>query len=132
LITYVLVTTFVTGLLTVGGLLVTVRWLPDWGMEVLFVAAGINLIAGWVSFVPLMVVQRRHREYLPQAALSMTAMRILLAGSALLALLAWGSWDDWSLSIWTLGFYLPLLAVETFMAVRVVKRFDGQGAKTAR
>lgn len=94
------------------------RWAPEWGVGSLFFSAGINLGACWLSFIPLAVVGRRNRDYLPQAAMAGIAVRLFVVGAAALVALSIGPWDLWSVSVGMIVFYLSLLAVETAVAVR--------------
>ena len=90
----------------------------------MYLAAAINLVAGWVAFVPLAIVSRsRLTEYIPQAAMGAMVIRILIVAFVLLGLMQWGPWDGFVVSIWMLIFYLALLVVETAVALRLVKQF---------
>ena len=100
------------------------RWVPAWGPDVVWVAAGLNLVACWMSFVPIAVVHRKKAEYLPQAALAAMAARFLIAAFGLLALMTFGPWDTFALSIWTVVFYLSLLVVETVATIRLQRRAE--------
>jgi len=94
-------------------------WLPAWGPNVVWVAAGLNLAACWLSFIPIAAVHHRKPDYLPQAALAAMAIRFLTAAFGLLALMTFGPWDTFALSIWTGVSYLSLLVVETVATIRL-------------
>ncbi len=121
-------TLVVTATLVVAGNFAIERWFPGQDTTALYVAASVNLLAGWVAFIPLALVSRsRLTEYIPQAAMGAMVIRILIVAFALLGLMAWGKWDSYTISIWTLVFYLALLVVETIFALRLVKRFYTSG-----
>ncbi len=125
MIALVLSTSLVTGLLMLVGHFGIQQWFPKIGTEAMYPAAAINLLAGWISFVPVALVSRsRMTEYMPQAAMGAMVIRILIVAFALLGLMFWGPWDDFTISIWMLVFYLSLLIVETIVAVRAVQKFD--------
>ena len=98
------------------------RWSAEWTGSVLVFGAGLNLAACWMSFVPIVLVQRTHREYIPQAALGATVIRLLTVAAGTLAALSFGWWPMWPLSIWIVLFYLVLLIVETAVIVRLVAK----------
>lgn len=130
MIAFLLISTLLVAALTGIGWSVTGRWRPEWGTQVLLVAAGINLAAAWVAFLPVALVRKKRFAYVPQAALAGMTLRILIAAFALLAAMRWGPWDATALSIWMLVFYLSLLAVETAFAVRLVVQADREGKAT--
>ncbi len=128
MIALVLSTLTVTGMLVVAGIFAIGRWFPDQSTTPLYIAASINLLAGWVAFIPLALVSRsRLTDYIPQAAMGAMVIRILIVAFALLGLMVWGKWDSYTLSIWMLVFYLALLMVETIFALRLVKQFFSSG-----
>jgi len=128
MIALVLSTLIVTATLVVAGVFAIGRWFPDQGTTPLYIAASINLLAGWVAFTPLALVSRsRLTDYIPQAAMGAMVIRILIVAFALLGLMTWGKWDSYTISIWMLVFYLALLVVETIIALRLVKRFYSSG-----
>jgi len=131
LIAFAFITLGAVSLLVAGGWAITARFCPTWGTDVLLVAGGINLIAGWTSFIPLMLVRRRHVDYVPQAAMAGTALRVLLAAGALLVALQWGPWDGGALSVWMVAMYMPLLAIESLLAIRLVRRIDRASTEVA-
>ncbi len=104
------------------GLLITGGWSDPthWG-TVLFCGT-VNLLSCWAAFVPAAAAHRWLPTYLPQAALSATVIRMISVGSATLA----GLWLNWYpgmlLGCWMVGFYLSLLAVETAVVVRLLRR----------
>lgn len=115
--------------MVVGGVgaVVTAWWIPAWGGSVIAVAAGINLAACWLAFIPIAVVMRRTRAWLPQAVMGATAIRLLFASAAGWVACALGPWATNALVIWLLVFYLAMLAIETVCAVRLVTRKHGLG-----
>ncbi|GJM27018.1 MAG: hypothetical protein DHS20C16_34330 [Phycisphaerae bacterium] len=117
-------TLIVTATLVVAGTFAIGRWFPDQGTTEMYLAATVNLLAGWVAFIPLALVSRsRMTDYIPQAAMGAMVIRILIVAFALLAVMTWGKWDNYAVSIWMVVFYLALLVVETAIALRLVKRF---------
>ena len=128
MIALLVTTSLVTATMVVAGLWGNQRWFPDQPDLVVYLAAGINLVAGWISFVPLALVSRSQlKEYVPQAALGAMVIRILIVAFALLGVTLWGPWDNQAVSIWMLVFYLVLLVVETIIALRWVRRFYSVG-----
>ncbi len=113
--------------MVVGGIgaVVTAWWIPAWGGSVIAAATGINLTACWLAFIPIAVVMRRSRAWLPQAVMGATGIRMLLASAAGWAACALGPWGTNALVIWLVVFYLALLAIETVCAVRLVTRKHG-------
>ena len=81
-----------------------------------------NLVACWASFVPIVVVDRTRREYVPQAAFGATAIRMLLVGAATFGAMWYGPWATMPLSICMIVLYLGLLTIETTCAIRIVRR----------
>ena len=98
---------------------------PEGVGGVLLFCAAINLIACWLSCVPLAVVRYRRPEYIPQAALGAMVIRLLIVVSATVAAMTFGPWQSRVLSVWMILFYLALLAVKTTFAVRVVSSIYG-------
>jgi len=124
MIAFMLASTVLVAVLSAAGWHATQRWFPSWSLTCLWYAACVNLAAGWAGFIPLVVVRRRRPDYLPQAAMGGMALRILIVGVALLAMLMFSSMDSVACSVWMLVFYLSLLALETAMAVRLVRKAD--------
>ena len=91
---------------------------PEWGGTVVFFCGGVNLAAGWLAFLPVVIVQKKKREYLPQAVLAASVIRLMVVSSATLAAITLGCWATMPLSVWMILFYMMLLAVETLIAVR--------------
>ncbi len=126
-------TSIMTATMVLAGLWGIHRWFPDQPDSVVYVAAGVNLVAGWVSFIPLALVSRsRMTEYVPQAAMGAMVIRILIVAFVLLGLMTWGPWASQAVSIWMLVFYLALLIVETIIALRLVKQFYSVGENAQR
>lgn len=109
-------------LLGVTGVLVTARWAPEWGGQVVVFAAGVNLAACWAAFVPMILVRRKRADHLAQAALGATAVRLLVVAAAMLVAMLRGPWWTMALAAWMVIFYLALLAVETGWTVRLLAR----------
>ncbi len=98
---------------------------PGWGGKVIVVAAGVNLLACWLAFLPLAAALRWARRALPQAVVSATAIRLVLVSLVGWAVCVFGYWRAEVLVIWLVVFYLSLLSVETVWAVRLVNRRTG-------
>lgn len=124
MIGFMLASTLLVAVLSAAGWHATQRWFPSWSLTCLWYAACVNLAASWVGFIPLVVVRGKRPDYLPQAAMGGMALRILIVGAALLAILMFSSMNSVASSIWMLVFYLSLLALETVMAVRLVRQAD--------
>lgn len=125
-------TSIVTVTMVVAGLGGIHQWFPGQPDSVIYIAAGVNLLAGWISFIPLALVSRSQlTEYVPQAAMGAMVIRILIVAFVLLGLMTWGPWDSQAVSISMVVFYLALLIVETIIALRLVKQFysDGENAQ---
>ena len=90
------------------------------------ISAGlICLIMTIISLIPLTVATRAYRDWLGQACLAGTTIRLLLtlfAGLAVHALVIEPQ-QKITFILWLLGFYLALLAWETITAVRIIKMF---------
>jgi len=99
---------------------IAVRWSPERVGGVILFSAGINLAACWVSFVPIMIVRRKCRSYLPQAALGAMTIRLLVVAGTMLTAMTVGDWPTMALSVWMTVFYLALLVVETTVTVRLL------------
>jgi len=80
-------------------------------------SGGMNLIAGWLSFVPVVVVRRLRKDYLPQAVLAATTVRLFVVALATFVAMSMDWYAMWALSVWMIAFYLAILAVETGFAI---------------
>jgi hypothetical protein len=95
------------------------RW-PAWTGGVVYFAAGVNLAACWLSFLPVSIVRRKRPSYVPQAALGATVIRLLAVASGTFAAIRYAWWPGWPVAVWVTAFYLSLLAVETVILVRLM------------
>lgn len=112
------------------GWLVTRGWGAGWSLGVLMFGAGINLGACWFSFIPIALVFRMNRDYLPQAALAGVTIRLMVAGPATLVAIRLGPWEMLPLGTWMVVFYVSLLAVETAVIVVVTWPFGANSNGT--
>jgi len=104
------------------GTAIAQRWLPGCSGAVVAYAAGVNLAACWIAFVPLVMAHRRQARHLPWAVLGTIVIRLVLVGVGAVGAAAAGFWPNKVLAAWLVVFYLVLLAVETGWAVRFVGR----------
>lgn len=102
------------------------RW-PAWAGGVVYFAAGMNLAACWLSFLPVVVVRRRRPSYVPQAALGATVIRVLAVASGTFAAIRCGWWPCWPVAVWVVIFYVSLLVVETVAVVRLARELWAPG-----
>ena len=100
---------------------VTGYWLPGWGGPVIAVAGAANVAACWLAFVPV-ARAAQSMDRLLRAIVASMVMRLALVGLAAVGTGVCGPWAAMSVGIWFIAFYLPLLAVETWWAVRLVNR----------
>ncbi len=113
----------VAGLALVAGAWVCgVRFANEAVGRAVTAAAVICFCSAIVAVVPLVVVSRRHSEYVVQAGMAAIPIRLFLT---LGVGLGFPHWSDVQESVYTtalVGFYLAFLAAETFLIVRMVNR----------
>ena len=114
-------------LVVFGGLVITSLTGATVAKGAAVYSGGTNLLAGWLSFVPVAVVRRRRRDYLPHAVLAATTIRLLLVALATFVAMSKGWYGMWALAVWVIAFYLGMLVVETGFAVRLVKESHAAG-----
>lgn len=95
-----------------------------WGGSVVVFAGGVNLLGGWLAWVPVFVVQHHAPAALPQGVLAATVIRLMVVGTATLAGMATGWWPVTPLAAWLVIFYLIVLVVETGWAVSLMARWE--------
>ncbi len=116
-----------TAVVVFGGAVITGATGGSVTKGVVAYCGGVNLAAGWLAFVPVVLVRRRRKDYVPQALLAATTIRLFLVAGATLAAM-WSDWYDWwTLSVWMIAFYIAMLVVETGFAVRFVKESHAVG-----
>ena len=97
------------------------HWAGDDGLRAMSAAVIICLTAAMVSLAPTIVALRRQADWLAQALLGGTLIRLLttlvLGGAVWLALQP----AKVVFGVWLVIFYLTLLAWETLTAVRLIK-----------
>jgi hypothetical protein len=97
------------------------RWGAD-GVDGMIAVAAICLGSALVALIPLAFVAPRYPDYIGQAALGATVIRLLLTMGALVAYQVLKQPHMASFLFWAPVFYLLLLAIETTFGVIMVKR----------
>lgn len=120
MIRLVLISLLAAVVVSTVALVVGPRISAGWGWELVGLCGGLNLAASWLAFVPVACVQRRRPDYLPQAVLGATVIRLLVVAFGTLGAMLAGRWPMMPLSILMVVFYLVLLVVETTLSVRLL------------
>ena len=98
------------------------RWGED-GLDSMTAVAVICLCTAVVAMAPMAVIAPRRPDYIGQAALAATVLRLLLTMAACVGYQVTADPHLPSFLFWATVFYLLLLAIETGFGVVAVRRF---------
>jgi len=93
------------------------------GVDSMIAVAVICLGSALVALTPMALVAPRHPDYIGQAALGATVIRLLLTMGALVGYQVMAQPHMASFLLWAPLFYLLLLAIETTFGVIMVRRY---------
>ena len=127
---FMLLSLLVVGLVGGVGSLLAGSRAAEWGGAVLYFSAGLNLAGCWLGYVPIEIARRVQADWLPQAALGATVIRLLIVASGTLLAITQEWWPLRPLSVWMIVFYLSLLAVETVVVVKLLLAWGAKQSKT--
>lgn len=98
------------------------RWGAE-GQQSLLAVAAICGGASLIALIPMAIVAPRYPDYIGQAALAGTVIRLMLTMGVLVAYQVLYQPHMASFLFWAPVFYLVLLAIETTFGVLAVKRY---------
>lgn len=109
----------------------SVHWGGRENLQALIAAGVVTLIAGIVSLIPITMAVEQKADWLVQAWLGATVIRLLLTISLGLGWYLTVKPPLPAFALWTILFYLVLLAWETKTAMGFVKSMYGELSKKA-
>ena len=107
----------------------SLHWGGSKNFQALIAAGIITLIAGIVGLVPITIAVQHKADWLGQACLGATVIRLLVTLSAGMGWYLAIKPPLMAFALWVMLFYLVLLAWETKMAMGFVKTVYGQKSK---
>jgi hypothetical protein len=104
------------------------RW-GNSGVESMYVVAAICLSVSLLAAIPISIVAVRRPDYIGQAALAGTAVRLLLTMGGMVAYQIMAQPNMGAFLFWAVVFYLLFLTIEAAFSVALVRRCYPSSAK---
>ena len=121
-------------LLLVGGIGLPAAW-PSyhWGgsenLQAMLAAGVVTLLASIVSLIPITIAAERKADWLGQACLGSTVIRLMVTLAAGMGWFLVAKPPLLAFALWTMLFYLVLLVWETRIAMKFIKNIYGADGK---